>query len=48
MPESAADDLTSSAVADGDALYIRSFAVMPVTVRFFAVMDAVVEGWVSE
>ena len=46
MPESAADPFTNSAVADVDALYTRLLAVMPVMVSSFAVMLAVVVGWV--
>ena len=44
IPESAADVLIRSGVATADALYTRLFAVIPVTVRFIAVMEAVVEG----
>ena len=46
-PESAADALFNSAVAEFVASYSRSLAVMPVTVSSFAVMEAVVVGWVS-
>ena len=34
-------------VAVRDAAYVRSAAVIPDTVRFLAVMFAVVAGWVS-
>ena len=47
LPTIAADDLLSNAVADAVASYSRSSAVMPLMVKDFAVMDAVVVGWVS-
>ena len=47
IPLKAAEPLFNSAVANVDALYVRLLAVMPVMVRSFAVIDAVVVGWVS-
>ena len=46
-PDSAADPLFNNAVADVVASYSRLLAVIPVTVSSFAVIDAVVVGWVS-
>ena len=46
-PDSAAEFLFSSAVAESVALYSRLLAVMPVTVSSFAKIDALVVGWVS-
>ena len=46
-PESAADALFNSAVAELVASYSRLLAVMPVTVSVFAEISAVVVGWVS-
>ena len=46
-PESEAEFLLRSAVAESVALYSRLFAVMPVTVSVFLEMSAVAVGWVS-
>ena len=46
-PTNAAEALFNNAVADVVALYTRLLAVMPLTVRVFTVMLAVVVGWVS-
>ena len=48
LPTSAADPRTSSEVADVVESYTRLLAVMPDTVSSFAVMLAVVVGWLSE
>ena len=45
-PDSAAEPLLRSAVAELVASYSRLLAVMPVTVRSLARIDAVVVGWV--
>ena len=47
LPTRAAEVFTSCAVADVDALYVRSVAVTPETVSSLAVIEAVVLGWVS-
>ena len=47
-PESAAEPLLRSAVAESVALYSRLLAVMPVTVSSLVVMFASVVGWVME
>ena len=46
-PTSAAEVLTNNAVAEAVESYTRLLAVMPDTVRFLAVISAVVLGWVS-
>ena len=46
MPDSAALFVLMRAVADVVALNSRDDVVMPVTVSVFAVMLAVVDGWV--
>ena len=46
-PESAAEPLLRSAVAESVALYSRLLAVIQVTVSSLAVMFAEVVGWVS-
>ena len=47
IPTSAAEVFTSCEVARDDALYTRSVAVIPVTVRTLRAIDAVTVGCVT-